>query len=159
MARPSVSRAKGRRVVAWNQGVTPAKKVIANIPFHFNGPEPPREYAEFLEVGTFWVMKGFFLPQSAVSHPNGFDERVLWCVAATATGTPVYPLYSPMYATFQNSNMKPGTLMMYAGITRVTRMVAMGKDYKVSVPFHTFIVAGGKYMVESLSNVVPHALM
>jgi len=92
------------------------------------------EYEPYLTVGMMWITL------------NGFTVDV------PVDGTPCQVL-RPVWYDDESVPIKKGSLMMYAGTVRVEEREYKGRV--ITVPNHTFVLNGARYVVYDVEYIKP----
>jgi hypothetical protein len=122
---------RGKIVWVDNTGVKPAP-FAQNIPRYTDNTEIPQAFEPYMYEGALWFSKTPMQPD-----PN-------------ASGM---PHLNPMWWAAETAPVKVGSFLIYSGLIRVDERVS--KDRIVSVPRHTFIAGGGRYIVTQFSYIAP----
>ena len=126
---------RDRGTVVWSDksGGKPAPFAQAIPHFHETSPIPP-EFEPYLFNGALW---------SALQAMNPQDDDA-----------GKYPAVHPVWHDpGNNAVIKHRSVLMYAGLIRIDEREANGRI--VSVPRHTFIAGGGRFIITDFSLVAP----
>jgi len=133
-----MNKSRSRKKIVWvsNDGRAPAP--FAAIMPSFSQPIPfPNEWAESLVPGTLWASCA---PLSRATLYNPLNNQI------------VNELSDELVESYVGT-IPPGSIMIYAGTMR--REERDHQSRIINVLCHTFIVAGGRYVIKSPRVVRP----